>query len=255
MDRFGFLIAFLERQKLLEILYQTYPDPSKIIVDQKVLEVKLLENKSCVVTKDGSMYMGDLLVGADGVHSRIRSEMWRLADTKDPGLITHREKTGMSPRHLCPFNNQAAMAERNCTTGMRTEYACIFGISSPINGWNAGEQVNALYDGLTIVTIHGQGGRIFWFIIKKLERKYTYPDRPTFPPETAEGIADNLKSFRIWRNVYVKDLWDQREVASMTPLEENVFRIWHYDRMTLIGDSAHKVCLHLSPIFIAANIN
>lgn len=97
MDRFGFPIAFFERQKLLEILYETYPDHSKIHVNKKVVEVKLLDNKAGVITNDGSLYTGDLIVGADGVHSRIRSEIWRLADMKNPGLVTNREKTGSSP--------------------------------------------------------------------------------------------------------------------------------------------------------------
>lgn len=147
------------------------------------------------------------------------------------------------------------MTESSCTTGMETEYVCVFGISSPINGLYIGEQVNALYDCLTIATVHGKGGRIFWFIIKKLEKKFTYPDRPRFSPETVEEIITDLKSFRIWKNICVKDLWDHKIVASMSPLEENLFRTWHYDRMLLIGDSVHKVCIHLFSMIIAANIN
>ena len=40
--------------------------------------------------------------------------------------------------------------------GMTVEYSCIFGISAPIKGLIVGEQVNALFDHLTIVTVHGK---------------------------------------------------------------------------------------------------
>lgn len=138
---------------------------------------------------------------------------------------------------------------------MKAEYACIFGISSPIDGLKAGEQVNAFYDGLTIITIHGKGGRIFWFMIKKMEKKFTYPDRPRFPPEDVERVVATIGQYRIWGNIYVKDLWDRKEVMSMTPLEENVFETWHYDRMVLLGDSVHKVCNISFYTCIVAKIN
>lgn len=85
-------IVSLDRKKVLEVLYQRYPDKSKIIVNKKALEVQLSGVDASVVTEDGQVYQGDLIVGADGVHSRIRSEMWRLAENMRPGKITLQEK-------------------------------------------------------------------------------------------------------------------------------------------------------------------
>lgn len=48
-----------------------------------------------MVTEDGAVYTGDLIVGADGVHSSVRSEMWRLADVISPGLITEKERKSL----------------------------------------------------------------------------------------------------------------------------------------------------------------
>lgn len=31
-----------------------------------------------IIHTDGSIYKGDLIVGADGVHNKTRSEMWRV---------------------------------------------------------------------------------------------------------------------------------------------------------------------------------
>lgn len=89
-------IVSLDRKKVLEVLYHSYPDKSKIITNTTVLEVQLSSENVRVITKDGKIYAGDLVVGADGVHSRIRSEMWRLADKLQPGLITPQERKSKS---------------------------------------------------------------------------------------------------------------------------------------------------------------
>lgn len=54
--------------------------------------MQLLDDGARVITDDGAVYDGHLIVGADGVHSRIRSEMWRLADARNPSLISPRDK-------------------------------------------------------------------------------------------------------------------------------------------------------------------
>lgn len=43
-----------------------------------------------ITTKDGATFTGDILVGADGVHSQTRAEMWRIADAEDPNYGTKR---------------------------------------------------------------------------------------------------------------------------------------------------------------------
>jgi FAD dependent monooxygenase len=124
---------------------------------------------------------------------------------------------------------------------MTVEYACAFGISSTVPGLEAGDQVNAFYDGLTIVTIHGKDGRVFWFIIKKLEKTYIYPDSVRFSMEDATQLCQELVGVRVVDNITFGHVWAKKESVSMTALEENIFRTWHYDRLVCLGDSIHKV--------------
>ncbi|KAA8644330.1 uncharacterized protein ATNIH1004_008531 [Aspergillus tanneri] len=210
----------MARQKLLEILYKRYPDSSNILTGKRVTEVRQLDRGACVITEDGSVYKGDLIVGADGVHSRIRSEMWRLAEHM-PGRIAQKEKKSMT-----------------------AQYACLFGMSSPIPGLEAGEQVYAFLNGLTIVTSHGKNGRLFWFFIKRLDRKYLYPDVVRFSNEDAAQFCCQIAEVHVWNGVYVRDIWRNREAYSMTALEESFFRTWHYGRMVLLGDSVHKMTIN-----------
>ena len=91
--RFGYPLAFFDRQKLLEIMHTQYPDQSKILTNQRVAAIRPVGSRVNVITETGVTYTGDMVVGADGVHSKVRSEMWRIADTVRPGLVTEREKS------------------------------------------------------------------------------------------------------------------------------------------------------------------
>lgn len=124
---------------------------------------------------------------------------------------------------------------------MTAEFVCVFGMSSPIPGLDTGEQVTAFFDGLTIATIHGQNGRLFWFFVKKLDRRYPYADMARFSRDDATQFCRQIENVHILNGVYVRDVWNNQVAFSMTALEEGLFETWHDDRMVLIGDSIHKV--------------
>jgi FAD dependent monooxygenase len=94
MYRFGFPFAFLPRQRLLHVLHQSFKDTSHIHVDKKVVDIATTEGGAYVFTEDGTIYTGHLVVGADGVHSKVRSEMWRIAHA----AIPREEKEGAPAR-------------------------------------------------------------------------------------------------------------------------------------------------------------
>ncbi|KAJ5223934.1 hypothetical protein N7468_008476, partial [Penicillium chermesinum] len=216
--RLFYPIVSLDRQKVLEILYRGYPTKSKILTDQRVSKISLQPNKAIVFTDSGEVYPADLVVGADGVHSRVRSEMWRLAEEMEPDSIPSSEKNSLA-----------------------VEYVCVFGISSAVPGLKAGEHINRYGDRFSIITFHGRGDRIFWFIIEKLDQKYVYPNAPRFTTSKATELCDKLADVRLLGDICVRDLWNNRVVASMTVLEEGIFKTWHFNRIALMGDSAHKM--------------
>jgi 2-polyprenyl-6-methoxyphenol hydroxylase-like FAD-dependent oxidoreductase len=91
---FGFPMACLDRQQLLQVLYQSFPDRSNIYVGKNVVRVDQHDGRVLVYTADSSTYEGDLVVGADGVHSCVRTQMWRAAQVRRPGLISDGEIKG-----------------------------------------------------------------------------------------------------------------------------------------------------------------
>lgn len=76
-----------DRQVLLQVLYDNIRDKSKIVLGQKVVGVEHADDGVTVRCEDGSSYHGDVLAGADGVHSKTREILWELAGAADPKLV------------------------------------------------------------------------------------------------------------------------------------------------------------------------
>lgn len=87
-------MVFLDRQMLLQILYDNIRDKSKILTNKRVVMAKLTHGGVQVTIADGTTVPGDILVGADGVHSTIRQEMWKLAGNLSPEHFDPSEHEG-----------------------------------------------------------------------------------------------------------------------------------------------------------------
>lgn len=98
-SRFGYPITFLDRQKLLQILYERYPAKDRILLSSKVTDIEASDNTVTVKTASGEVHQGHLVVGADGVHSPVRSAMWAQAEQENPKWFPRKEKSGKS--QLC----------------------------------------------------------------------------------------------------------------------------------------------------------
>lgn len=86
----GYKVNWLERRQLIQILYDHLQDKSRVHVSKEVLTIEQLDKGVKVTTKEGATFMSDILVGADGVHSQTRKEMWKIADLEDESYGTER---------------------------------------------------------------------------------------------------------------------------------------------------------------------
>lgn len=85
---------FLDRQMVLQVLYDNIKDKSKVLTEKRLEKVDLHEKGVSVTCTDGSTFSGDFVVGGDGIHSTTRSEMWRIAGEKSPGYFPPAEHNG-----------------------------------------------------------------------------------------------------------------------------------------------------------------
>lgn len=235
--RYGYPLAFLSRQELIGVLYHSFQDNSHIRTGQQVAKLEDLKDRVRVTTKSGVTYEGDLVVGADGVHSQVRSEMWSFSNSPYLGRISSQEQKGI------PTNPTYARSLDYSDAFKRIDGRILMRLwnSSAVPGLDIGEQVACFHDGFTIMTYQGLGGQVYWFIVQKLDRKYTYPYHPSFSKQDAVDVCERLGNVWLRDTVHFRHVWANRETFAVTPLEEGIVRPWHSGRMVCIGDSIHKV--------------
>ncbi|KAK8073460.1 hypothetical protein PG994_004359 [Apiospora phragmitis] len=216
-EDFGYPIAFMERRGLLEILYEGLEDKTKIHLNKAVTHIEQNDAGAKVHTEDGQVYEGDIVVGADGIHSKTRREMWRMMGE--------------------PIVNGIAQSESK-------SFSCVFGISHDVPELEPGEQILLMSNGQTIFVM-GSTGVVFWFIVTQLDRRYEYHDAPRYTTQEAAAFCEARLDAEIKEGVSFECLWRKRHVFNMLPLQESLFQTWSHGRVVCIGDSVHKMTINL----------
>jgi 2-polyprenyl-6-methoxyphenol hydroxylase-like FAD-dependent oxidoreductase len=80
---------------LIEVLYDKILDKSRVLTDQRVQSIRNGVSDVTVTTTTGRKFTGNIVVGADGIHSTVRQEMWKEAQKIDPSWIDPSEASGM----------------------------------------------------------------------------------------------------------------------------------------------------------------
>ncbi|KAK6206840.1 FAD binding domain-containing protein [Colletotrichum tabaci] len=216
-EKTGYPCIFIDRQFLLQVLYDNIKDKDKILASKCVTGVEVTAVGVQVQTQEGCTYAGDFLIGADGVHSTIRKEMWRLANQMSPGIFSPDEGSKL-----------------------KASTKCIFGISPRPATFPHHAQDIVFYKGWSYLVVSAPGDRVYWFLFSPVPTanganipRYTAEDEASF---AGQHLNDNITETVTFRDLYVN-----RHIATLVPLQEHVFLRWHFRRIFTIGDSAHKV--------------
>ncbi|KAK1999781.1 FAD/NAD(P)-binding domain-containing protein [Colletotrichum falcatum] len=224
VQRHGYASLFMERHDLLCVLYKHLRDKDRVVLNKKVRRVETLEGGALVHAVDGSVFEADMVVGADGVRSAVRREMWRNAD--DAG-------------------NSAAIPARD-RGPVPCEHACVFGTAAaPPPGIEPGDVASASGGGTLAGLMGGAGGKVFvfwfWTLPEPLRSCAAVDDIPRF------GEADKARELARAAAAVVADnglrfgaVAEGLEYSGVTALPHFVMRRWHYGRILILGDAAHK---------------
>ncbi|KAF6831150.1 FAD binding domain-containing protein [Colletotrichum musicola] len=217
-DRIGYPQIFIDRQSLLQVLFDKLKHKERVLTKKRVTSVEMDDHQVTVRTQDGSMYAGDIVVGADGVHSKVREEMWRNALEAKSGIF-----------------------EQGQVNGLQSDSNCIFGISKRPPGLpDTAIQINAFFTNCYYMILSAPGDRVYWFLFVQASRSRGV-DIPRFTKDDERRLAERHFGDQITEKTTFEDIYTRKLHTSLVAIEDHVFPRWHFRKILTIGDAAHKV--------------
>lgn len=205
------------RQDVLKILYDNLSPESKsrVHTSKKVVNVQTFPDGVRVLCADGSTYEGTIVIGADGVYSKTRNFMRKLALEASPTAPVNAEK---------PYT---------------AFYKCMWGTVPIPAGLSPGDHLDChTDDGVSAMFLTGRDRG--WFFMFGLLDSPTQ-ERRNYSEDDMEAYAESLADLHIGPGLKFREVWKSRHSAGMSNLDEGVLDHWSWNRVVLMGDAVHKV--------------
>ena len=217
----------------MRLLFERLPSSSsaKILTSKEVVSLNQTESGVRVMCTDDSFYEGDIVIGADGVRSAVRTLM---LDSSGTGLTAQ-------PSFLASQEPVPHMPE-----GYSSTFQCIFGCSPKPEALPTGEMTDT-QDGALAWQLLTTADLVVWFFYIRTDRTKTIWGNHS--DEEMCFLAEKYLYHPVSENGAINfgDLWRTRKRAKLVDLEEGVLDKWHYGgRVVLVGDSAHKMTSNLA---------
>lgn len=202
------------RADFIRILYNRLPQEAKarILCNKKITATSSDENGVTVQCDDGTTHNGHILIGADGVHSRVRQSMRKLALEHDASLDWDAERPYTST-FKCLWCTLPSVLEPGQVRSTEAHHRTIWYIAGKDKAW---------------LTMN-----------EKLDEPTNAPAKYT--EEDVACMIESFADFQVTENHKLKDIYPLRlGEAGMTNLDEGIVRKWSWGRMVLVGDACHK---------------
>ncbi|KAJ5627291.1 Monooxygenase FAD-binding [Penicillium herquei] len=212
----GYKLQIQDRKQVISVLHDNLRDKSKVHTSQGVVKIHPLEDGVKVETIDGSMFEGDIVVGADGIHSHVLDEMQRLAEIDMPGskLFTR--------------------DEFECT------YRCIFSIGYTPESLRDDQAIKVSYKGRSYLCLSGQDRKFYFCLFEQIEKTRGSSMPRRYTKEETDALAAKYSDDILVPGVTFGDMYSKKSSAVMLPVQEGLLSKCFYERIVLVGDSFHK---------------
>lgn len=233
---------FIDRHRFLASMYEGIVDKTKIHTREGLVSFIETADGVTVRTDQGNVFEGNILIGADGVHSEVRKQLAAQIEARDPG------------------------SANDLTKGFKTRYACLTGTSwnhfadDPKrqlladgivnNSYHAKERIGGI-SGAGVRATDGNSGELAWSAYIPLDvlgKKpcVEYPS-PRFDQSDTDTFIKKYGHLQLCPDYTFNDCYRTLIGASIICMEENVLSArWNSGgRVMLLGDAVHKATANL----------
>ncbi|KAI9690115.1 MAG: hypothetical protein M1822_009076 [Bathelium mastoideum] len=208
-ENHGYEILLMERHIFLDVLYNGLPDKSRIVMNKSVESIREDENGVEVFCHDGTSERGDIVIGCDGVHSKVRQTMWEHAAKLQPSLITAQEKKTMT-----------------------TTWNCLVGVDP--GEPDLDHEIGAVHNNGYSFLVSAQPDKTYWFAFRRATKPYSTYRRPRYTEKDAEEATVSMAEQPISRTKLFGELWRNKWRSALVDVEEGVLDNWHFGRTVLM---------------------
>ncbi|KAK7966381.1 uncharacterized protein PG986_000658 [Apiospora aurea] len=218
----GYAVKFTQRHQMIKFLFESLPETVKarILLGKAVEKILTSEDGVTVACEDGTSHEGSIVIGADGVHSKVR-------------LLTRASRSSVEPEEL--LQDQKAP--------FTTTYRLYFADLPVLPGLTPNTKYDATHDGMCAQIVYGTNSGALG-IYEKLET-------PTRTPKRYYTDADKGEILERWGNLYIAPGRTVSDVdsfrlgeAGVINLEEGLIDDWYLKRTVLVGDAVRKLEPH-----------
>ncbi|KAH7141658.1 hypothetical protein EDB81DRAFT_691144 [Dactylonectria macrodidyma] len=208
---YGYPMMLFNRGSFAKTLVESLDNWEQHVKTSKRL-TNIVSDKHGVVVEfaDGSSENGSIVIGADGIWSTVRDKMMDQAPE------------GLFDRNLNPFE---------------APYSGVFAKTDRTDGLVPGSNIN-VYQRDTHVQVFTSETEAHIIAYRRIP---VSKERTHFGQNDAEVTAKSWFQVPVAENVTFGDLWNSKTAGGSANFDEGVLKWWHWGRMVLVGDAAHKM--------------
>ncbi|KAI0205293.1 hypothetical protein F4808DRAFT_280061 [Astrocystis sublimbata] len=217
-ENHGHGMSIVHRPHYVQTLYNTLPAEvqARIHVQKRVVHIDVTDDGVAVHCSDGTVERGDIVLGADGVHSRSRQMMQSLAKGQPA-----------STAQPSPYV---------------TTYRVLFGSLPPLPDLPVGMNYEGVHAGVSTQIITGER-QAWWGVYEKIATPTS--ERLRWTEDDKKAVLEKWGKLYMAPGHTVEDTYAHRNGdAGLISLEEGLVDTWSWKRVVLVGDAVRKLEPH-----------